>query len=49
MIYVSKLTLKSAEAMAIELADRGEQFGAQTIAGLLVIIEDLRRHDHQDT
>jgi hypothetical protein len=31
--------IESAEVMAVELSERGEKWAAQTIAGLLLIIE----------
>jgi len=41
MNRVNRLVIESAEAQAVELADRGEKWAALTIAGLLSIIEDL--------
>jgi len=38
---VNPLTIRSAEAMALELDERGEKWAAQTIVSLLAIIEDL--------
>lgn len=39
----NRLMIESAEVMAVELSERGEKWAAQTIAGLLLIIEDYER------
>jgi len=41
MSLINRIIIESAEAQAVELAERGEKWAAQTIAGLLAIIDDL--------
>jgi len=41
MNKINRLTIRSAEAMAVDLSERGEKHAAGTIASLLAIIEDL--------
>jgi len=43
MSRINRIAIESAEAMAVDLAERGEKWAALTIAGLLLIIEDLDR------
>lgn len=38
---VNRIVLGAAEAQAVELSDRGEEWAALTIVALLSIIEDL--------
>lgn len=41
MRRVNQLTLRNAEATALDLSDRGEKWGAHAITSLLAIIEEL--------